>query len=401
MSFRKLSILLSCTLVSILHFDVSSAAAFAAKSAAASAAELPTTYRALVGEVTGKSFSDVATVKSLPLDAINLGDDEVLIKVVYAGVNGGCETFRSRGDYAFSANKEIIEEEDEEEGKKHYHLGAEGVGIIHAVGSSVKDVKKGQAVGFVGSAFSEYTKAKAMMVWLIPDALPEYVGLVISALTSCAMLEKTGKIREGETILITAAAGAAGHFGVQFAKLAGCTVIGTCGSDEKETALKNLGCDHVINYKKQDVETELKRLAPDGVDVVYEGVGGKMMQIALGAMKPKPSSRLLQVGYISEYPHNPDAETESSKNEVDCADLFWNKKTIVREDGSTIYGNAWPKDMSAIPECKMRILRLFADGKLKSFVDKGSKKFHGLDSVSDAVEYMLTGKAIGKVVVKI
>jgi len=396
MSFRKLSILLSWNLVSMVHFDVSSAAAFAASS---SAADLPATYKALVGEVTGKSFSDVALVKSLPLDTINIGDDEVLIKVVYAGVNGGCETFRSRGDYAFSANKGIIEEEDER--KKYYRLGAEGVGVVKAVGKAVKELKEGQAVGFVGSAFSEYTTSKAMMVWPIPEALPEYVGLVVSALTSCAMLEKTGKIRKGETILITAAAGAAGHFGVQFAKLAGCTVIGTCGSDEKETALKNLGCDHVINYKKQNVETELKRLAPDGVDVVYEGVGGKMMQIALGAMKPKPSSRLLQVGYISEYPHNPDAEAESSKNEVDCADLFWNKKTITREDGSTIYGNAWPKDMSAIPECKMRILRLFADGKLKSFVDKGSKKFHGLDSVSDAVEYMLTGKAIGKVVVKI
>jgi len=264
MSFQKLTISLSWCLIFVFHFHNSSAAAFASKpttssvmasslsSVSSSAIGLSTTYKALVAESTGESFSDVAKVKTLPLDAIKVGDDEVLIKVVYAGVNGGCETFRSRGEYAFTANKGIIEEEeDDEEGKKHYHLGAEGVGIVVAVGSAVTNVEKGQAVGFAGSAFSEYTKAKEMMLWLIPDALPEYVGLIVSALTSYAMLEKTGKIQEGETILITAAAGAAGHFGVQFAKLAGCTVIGTCGSDEKETALKNLGCDHVITTRNR------------------------------------------------------------------------------------------------------------------------------------------------------
>lgn len=422
---------------------------------AAPLAPLSTTrpsFQALVGERTGTNFSEIATLKSLPLETERIGPDEVLIKVVFAGVNGGCETFRARGEYAFRGNTQFNTNTNENKDdtndtdagtNNYYRLGAEGVGIIEAIGADVaaitnNTIRVGQAVCFVGSAFSEYTTSKAMMVWPIPDphggqeeaeekddntgedattqrrdrVLAEYVGLRISALTACAMLEKTGKIRQGETVLITAAAGGAGHFAVQFAKLAGCTVIGTVGSDEKARALQSLeyGCDHVINYNQvEDLGQEIKRIAPEGVDVVFEGVGGHMMQIALDVMKPQPSSRLLQVGYISEYPHTyTDADTDtdtdtSNSNAIDCADLFWNSKTITRPDGSIIYGNAWPKnDPAAIGDCKDRILQLYQDGKLQSFVDSGSYQFHGgLASVADAVEYMLSGTAIGKVVVKI
>jgi NADPH:quinone reductase-like Zn-dependent oxidoreductase len=346
---------------------------------------LPPTYRALVAESTGQSFSEVARINTLPTPTI--AEDEALIRVVYAGVNAGCETFRARGDHAFQGNRKATEP---------FALGAEGVGIVAAVGSGVTNVKEGDAVCFVGSAFAEYSKCKASSLWSIPEALPEYVGLRISGLTACAMLEQTGKLQKGETVLITAAAGGAGHFAVQFAKLAGCTVIGTCGSSGKAEALEKLGCDHVINYKTQNVAAELKRLAPNGLDAVFEGVGGQMLQTALDALAS--DGRLLQVGYISEYPHNPDATEESSKNEVDASDLFWKSKTIQRGD-QTIYGNAWPKDGTAAG-CKDRVLALFVEGKLKSLVDK-APEFSGLESVSDAINHMLSGTSVGKVVVKI
>jgi NADPH:quinone reductase-like Zn-dependent oxidoreductase len=347
---------------------------------------LPTTYRALVAEATGQSFSQVAQVRTLPTPSID--EDEVLVKVIYAGVNGGCETFRARGEYAFQGNAKAIEP---------FGLGAEGVGIVAAVGSDVADLAVGDAVCFVGSAFAEYSKCKASTLWKVPEALPEYVGLRISGLTACAMLEQTGKLRQGETVLITAAAGGAGHFAVQFAKLAGCVVIGTCGSPRKAEVLQNLGCDHVINYKSQDVAAEIKRLAPNGLDAVFEGVGGNMLQIALDNLAPE--GRLLQVGYISEYPHNPEAKVESSKNEVDASELFWKSQTIKRGK-QMIYGNAWPKDYGTVAGCKDRVLGLFVEGKLKSLVDD-LDEFVGLESVSDAINHMLSSKTIGKVVVKI
>lgn len=277
--------------------------------------KVPEKFRALVAASAGNSFSDVATV--IEIETPELREDEALIRVAYAGVNGGCETFRARGEHSFQGNKDV----------KNFRLGAEGVGHVVAVGSEVNNVAVGDAVCFVGSAFSEYTTSKASMLWVVPEATPEYVGLRISALTSCAMLEQTGNIQQGEKILITAAAGGAGHFAVQFAKLAGCEVIGTCGSDEKAQLLKELGCDHVINYKNQDVKVELNRIAPDGLDVVLEGVGGIMLKTALECLGPE--GRLLQIGYISEYPHN-EGEIEDSNPDINVAELFWKSQTIHR-----------------------------------------------------------------------
>jgi NADPH-dependent curcumin reductase CurA len=379
-----------------VNIDINEAITSASTSSSNS---LPTTFRALVAKSAGNSFSDVATITNIEIPS-SLEKDEVLIRVKYAGVNGGCETFRARGEHAFQGNKDI----------KDFRLGAEGVGYVVAVGSEVEQgdgngVSVGDAVCFVGSAFSEYTTSKASMLWKIPDAKPEYVGLRISALTACAMLEQTGKIQKGEAILITAAAGGAGHFAAQFAKLAGCTVIGTCGSNEKVRTLEKLGCcDHIINYKEQDIQTELTRIAPNGLDVVFEGVGGEVLQIALDNLSPE--GRLLQVGYISEYPHansnEDDTDTEKTpqkKNDLNASELFWQSQTIHRGK-QTIYGNAWPKDYKLVAGCKDRVLDLYAKGKIKSLVDK-SPKFVGLESVSDAIEHMLSGRTTGKVVVEI
>uniref|UniRef100_A0A7S4AIU6 Enoyl reductase (ER) domain-containing protein n=2 Tax=Pseudo-nitzschia australis TaxID=44445 RepID=A0A7S4AIU6_9STRA len=346
--------------------------------------KVPEKFRALVAASAGNSFSDVATV--IEIETPELREDEALIRVAYAGVNGGCETFRARGEHSFQGNKDV----------KNFRLGAEGVGHVVAVGSEVNNVAVGDAVCFVGSAFSEYTTSKASMLWVVPEATPEYVGLRISALTSCAMLEQTGNIQQGEKILITAAAGGAGHFAVQFAKLAGCEVIGTCGSDEKAQLLKELGCDHVINYKNQDVKVELNRIAPDGLDVVLEGVGGIMLKTALECLGPE--GRLLQIGYISEYPHN-EGEIEDSNPDINVAELFWKSQTI-HKGKQIIYGNAWPKDFSLVAGCKKRVLDVFAEKKIQSIVDK-SPEFVGLESVNDAINHMLSGKTIGKVVVKI
>lgn len=354
---------------------------------------VPKTFRALVGTGAGSSFREVARVTELDTPTpTELGEDEVLIRVRYAGINGGCETFRARGEHAFVGNK----------GRSSFRLGAEGVGIVAAVGSEVDRVAIGDAVCFVGSAFSEYDVAKASTVWKVPTASPECVGLRISALTSCAMLEGTGKIRPGETVLITAAAGGAGHFAVQFAKLAGCTVIGTCGSEDKARLLKDLGCDHVVNHRTtQDVREELRRIAPDGLDCVLEGVGGRMLETALDCLAPE--GRLLQIGYISEYPHADDAvadddaeETEKADVGFDVAEIFWKRQTV-RRGKQTIYGNAWPSDVGESPG---RVVDLYEKGALRSVVDE-TRTFAGLDDIPDAIEHMLGGTTMGKVVVEI
>jgi NADPH-dependent curcumin reductase CurA len=99
--------------------------------------------------------------------------------------------------------------------------------------------------------------------------------------------------------LFLAAAGGTGQFAVQIAKLAGNCVIGTCGSEDKVKFLKEIGCDRVINYKKEDVGTVLKKEFPQGVDLVYECVGGKMLEAALNSLAIH--GKIVVIGMISGY----------------------------------------------------------------------------------------------------
>lgn len=362
---------------------------------------VPETYRALVADEVGASFADVARVRTAKVPP-TLGEGEVLVRVAYAGVNGGCETFRARGEHAFAEHRSSSS-------PRPFRLGAEGVGTVVAVGGDGdSDGDGGASVGdaacFVGAAFGEYAVCPARTLWrLPPSATPtaEHVGLRVSALTSFAMLE--GRIREGDVVLVTAAAGGAGHFAVQRAKMAGCTVIGTTSSATKARVLREkLGCDHVVNYKETpDVRREILNISPNGVDVAFEGVGGTMFRTALDVLKPKGS--LIQVGYISEYPHaannDDDVAPLSLEGASSLADLFWNQKTVRRGE-QTIYGNGWPKDVSIMKIAKEKVLKAFEEGTLISLVDD-EKKFVGLESIVPAVQHMLSGTTVGKVVVKI
>lgn len=85
-----------------------------------------------------------------------------------------------------------------------------------------------------------------------------------TGLTASIALEQVGQMKSGQTVLVTAAAGGTGVFAVQLAKLAGNHVIGTCSSDEKIGMLKQLGCDRVINYKKENFAKVLKTEYPQG-----------------------------------------------------------------------------------------------------------------------------------------
>lgn len=98
---------------------------------------------------------------------------------------------------------------------------------------------------------------------------------------------------------LLAAAGGTGQFAVQLAKLAGNHVIGTCGSEDKVKFLKEIGCDRVVNYKKEDLAAVLKKEYPQGIDLVYECVGGKMLETAVNSLAIH--GRIVIIGMISGY----------------------------------------------------------------------------------------------------
>ena len=115
-----------------------------------------------------------------------------------------------------------------------------------------------------------------------------FVGaLGMPGLTAYSSFYAIGEPKKGETIFISAASGAVGQIVGQLAKHEGLKVIGSVGSDEKLAFIeKELGFDGGFNYKKENPVKALERLAPDGIDIYYENVGGEQLDAAIGSLKP-------------------------------------------------------------------------------------------------------------------
>ncbi|KAJ1535934.1 Prostaglandin reductase 3 [Cladochytrium tenue] len=160
-----------------------------------------------------------------------------------------------------------------------FDCGFEGIGEIVAVASDVKHFRVGgYGVVMAYGAFSDLQVVRASLVIPVSAPRPEFLALLVSGLTASIALKEQGRMTSGETVLVTAAAGGAGQIAVQLAKQAGNHVIGTCSSDDKAAALRELGCDRVINYKKENVREVLRKEYRKGVDIVFESVGGQMLQ---------------------------------------------------------------------------------------------------------------------------
>lgn len=125
-------------------------------------------------------------------------------------------------------------------------------------------------------------------------------ALGMPGLTAYSSLYEIGKPKKGEVIFISAASGAVGQLVGQLAKHDGLKVIGSVGSDEKlEFITKELGFDGGFNYKKEKPADALKRLAPEGIDIYYENVGGEHLEAALDAIRN--FGRVVVCGMISQY----------------------------------------------------------------------------------------------------
>ncbi|MBV9045776.1 MAG: NADP-dependent oxidoreductase [Alphaproteobacteria bacterium] len=112
-------------------------------------------------------------------------------------------------------------------------------------------------------------------------------------------LIEIGKMKAGEQVFVSTAAGSVGSLAAQIAKLKGCTVIGSTGSDDKVAWLKSLGIDAVINYKKEPIRDALDKAASKGIDVYFDNVGGEHLEAALRKMNPL--GRIAVCGMISTY----------------------------------------------------------------------------------------------------
>ncbi|PAP76113.1 zinc-binding dehydrogenase [Rubrivirga marina] len=296
---------------------------------------------------------------------------EVLVRNVVAGVNAS-DVNMTAGRYQPGV-------------PPPFDLGFEAAGVVEAVGDGVEHLSEGDAVAFsiLGQGFRDVAVVPAKLAVPVPEPSPEALSVLVSGLTASIALEQVGELKAGETVLVTAAAGGTGQYAVQLAKRAGATVFGTCGSDEKAALLRDLGCDRPINYRSETVKAVLTSEAPDGLDVVYEAVGGDLFDTALRALAVK--GRLISIGFVGEYVDGPERVTD-----VRVYHRLLAKSASVRGFFLPHYARHFREHMG-------RLLGLVGSGELQVAVDPTA--FRGLGAVADAVEYLHSGQSRGKVVV--
>ncbi|XP_023644750.1 prostaglandin reductase-3 isoform X2 [Capsella rubella] len=335
--------------------------------------ELPQNFEKIIVHALSHNFRNATRIVRAPLK-LPIGPHQVLLKIVYAGVNASDVNFSS-GRYFGGGSLKLP-----------FDAGFEGVGIIAAVGESVRNLEVGTpAAVMTFGAYSEYMIVSSKHVLPVPRPDAEVVAMLTSGLTALIALEKAGQMKSGETVLVTAAAGGTGQFAVQLAKLAGNKVIATCGGSDKAKLLKELGVDRVIDYRAEDIKTVLKKEFPKGVDVIYESVGGQMFDMCLNALAVY--GRLIVIGMISQYQGE---KGWQPGNYPGLCEKILAKSQTVAGFFLVQYSQLWKPNLD-------KLFNLYSLGKLKVGIDQ--KKFVGLNAVADAVEYLHSGKSTGKVVV--
>ncbi|KAI8988842.1 orotate phosphoribosyltransferase [Pilobolus umbonatus] len=307
-------------------------------------------YRKIQAFEIGNNFTQVTKVVSAEYSQLvdHLKPKSVIVKNYHVGINAS--------DVNFTNGKYIPVHPP-------FDVGFEAIGKIVAVGNELPENLLGNYVLYSQyGAFSEYVEVVYKATIPTTSPKPEFLALLTSGLTASIALTVTGRMTKGETVLVTAAAGGAGQIAVQLAKLAGNHVIGTCSSDDKVEMLKTMGCDRVINYKKEDFKSVLKREYPKGSLAVR--------------------GRLIVIGTISSYTGSGGMQGDT----VNTLKLLGTSRTVA--------GFFLPDYPEYMAEHMSTMIQQLNKGQLKVMIDNGG--LHGIENVPKAVEYLHSGKNKGK-----
>jgi NADPH2:quinone reductase len=168
-------------------------------------------------------------------------------------------------------------------------LTGDAVGVVERAGEGADAALVGQRVAvLLEDACAEYVVADTDWLVGVPDALDTATASVLPTMGAVALgALHLGRVAEGDTVLVTAAAGGIGHLAVQLARRLGVsTVIGAAGSAAKAGFLKELGADVTVDYSQLDWAEQVKAAAPRGVDVVLDAVGGGTLLECVGLLAP-------------------------------------------------------------------------------------------------------------------
>ncbi|HUH81956.1 MAG TPA: NADP-dependent oxidoreductase [Solirubrobacteraceae bacterium] len=317
---------------------------------------------------------DEATVRMEPEDVPAVGAGEALAKVRYLSID---PTIRTWMDDAPGYLPPIGIGEVIRSG-----------GIAEVLESNSDTYQPGQLL-FGMTGWQDYVVADegARAMRALPPGVPPTtaIGLLgLTGMTAYFGLLDVGKMKEGDVVVVSGAAGATGSTVGQIAKIKGAgKVIGIAGGQEKcSWIVDELGFDAAVDYKNENVAARLREEAPDGIDVYFDNVGGEILNTCLAQLAMK--GRVVVCGAISGY--NDRGSVRGPANYVNLI------RARGRMEGFLILDY-----FDRLPAAQAEMAGWLAEGKLKS----AEHVVEGLDRAPEALNLLFTGGNIGKVIVKV
>ncbi|XP_057772288.1 2-alkenal reductase (NADP(+)-dependent)-like [Salvia miltiorrhiza] len=260
-----------------------------------------------------------------------------------------------------------------------------GYGVAKILDSSNPDFKKGDLIwGITGFELYSLIKSTQSLFKITCTDVPLsfYTGILgMTGMTAYAGFYEICCPKKGESVFVSAALGAVGQLAGQFAKLFGCYVVGSAGTQDKVDLLKTkFGFDDAFNYKEEaDLNAALKRYFPDGIDIYFDNVGGKMLEAALPNMRAH--GRIAANGMISQY---------LLEEEEKIGNLLCLVKKQIRMEAFIVfdYYHLYPKYLEMV-------LPLIKQEKLVYVEDI----VEGIEAAPAAVVGLFSGRNVGKQVV--
>ncbi|KAF8388638.1 hypothetical protein HHK36_027315 [Tetracentron sinense] len=260
-----------------------------------------------------------------------------------------------------------------------------GYGVAKVLDSGHPDFKEGDLVwGMTGwEEYSLITKPETLFKIQPTDVpLSYYTGILgMPGMSAYAGFYEVCSPKKGECVFVSAASGAVGQLVGQFAKLMGCYVVGSAGSNHKVELLKNkFGFDEAFNYKEENnLDAALKRYFPKGIDIYFENVGGKMLDAVL--LNMKVHGRIAACGMISQY------NLEQPEGVHNLVSVVFKR---IRMQGFLVfdYFHLYPQFLDFI-------MKYIKEGKIVYVEDT----VEGLENGPAALIGLFTGRNVGKQVV--
>src|SRR4051812_2729944 len=268
-----------------------------------------------------------------------------------------------------------------------FQVGAalEGGAVGEVVTSTVDSHKPGDLV-LHGFGWRDYAVGPAPAFRVVDGAIAQpsaYLGVLgMPGLTAYAGLFDVAQLKQGETVFISGAAGAVGSIAGQLAKLRGASVVGSAGSAAKVAWLRELGFDEAFSYRDGPVVEQLRRAAPNGIDVYFDNVGGEHLEAAISVLNVH--GRAAICGMISQY--------NNTKPEPGPRNLGMLVSKRLRVQGFLVGDHS-----DLLPEFRREVGGWLDDGRIvvrETFVD-------GLENAPAAFLGLLRGENTGKMVVRI